>query len=157
MEIMTLGDLAARGRSRRFVLSSRPRGRFVEIFPYGDASVLRVANLASAAYQIRLTHPRGADSILIGVSAIPGMKMIQDFRGVSVLIGVPRSSLEIFLADDGDEVLVAFDRGALRPAGVIGFLWDGGSGADSRPPESNSTSTKSRLSGIQHLRRLNLG
>jgi len=154
MEIITPASRVAPGRMRPAVPSS-PRGKFAEIFAYGDASVQPISDLASAVYTIRRFHPRGADLILIGMSAVQGMKVIQDSWGsISVLIGLSRGTLATFEA--GDEVLIAFDHGALRPAGVIGFLWEGGNAPDSRPPESNSTSIKSRLAGIRHLRRLNL-
>jgi hypothetical protein len=155
MEMITLASRVAPGRSRPAVASSMPRGKFAEIFAYGDASVQPISDLASAVHEIRRFHPRGADLILIGMSTVQGMKIIQDSWGfISVLIGLQRATLEMFSA--GDEVLVAFDHGALRPAGVVGFLWAGGNGPDSRPPESNSPSIKSRLDGIRHLRHLNL-
>jgi hypothetical protein len=132
-----------------------PRGKFAEIFAYGDASVQPISDLASAVYKVRMFHPGGADLILIGMSTVQGMKIVQDSWGfINVLIGLSRATLEMFSA--GDEVLVAFDHGALRPAGVIGFLWEGGNAPDSRPPESNSGLVKSRLDGVRHLRRLNL-
>jgi hypothetical protein len=155
MKIITLASRVAPGRSRPAVPSSMPRGKFAEIFAYGDASVQPISDLASAAYNICMFHPGGADLILIGMSAVQGMKIIQDSWGlISVLIGLPRVTLEMF--SDGDEVAVAFDHGALRPAGVIGFLWAGGNAPESRPPDSNSTLIKSRLDGIRHLHRLNL-
>jgi len=156
MEIMTLASRVARGRLRPAVPSSRPRGRFAEIFAYGDASVQPISDLASAAYEIRKSHPRGADLILIGLSAIQGMKIIEDVWGISVLIGLRPATLGMFFTADGDEVLVAFDQGALRPAGVIGFLWEGGSAPDSLAPESNSALIKSKVDSIRRLRRLNL-
>lgn len=156
MEIRTLARRVARDRLRPATPSSETRGRFAEIFAYGDASVQPISDLASAVYEIRRSYPRGADLILIGLSTVQGMKIIQDVWGISVLIGLRPATLGMFFTADGDEVLVAFDQGALRPAGVIGFLWEGGSTPDSRPPESNSASTKSRLDGIRHLRRLNL-
>jgi hypothetical protein len=146
MEIITLANRSASGRV--------PRGKFAEIFAHGDVAVQPIVDLASAVYKIRLFHPGGADLILIGMSIVQGMKMSKDSWGfISVLIGLGPTTLKMFSADD--EVVVAFERGALRPAGVIGFLWDG-SGPDSRPPESNSTLTRSRLDGIRHFRRLNL-
>jgi hypothetical protein len=156
MKIIALANRVAPGRLRRAVPASMPRGKFAEIFAYGDASVQPISDLASAVYKIRMFHPGGADLILIGMSTVQGMKIIQDSWGfISVLIGLPRGALEMFSTGD-DEVLVAFDHGALRPAGVIGFLWEGGRSPDSRPPESNSTLIKSRLDGIRHLHRLNL-
>ena len=155
MEIITLANRGAPGRSRPALPSSAPRGKFAEIFAYGEASVEPFPDLASAVHKIRSAHPCGADLILIGMSTVQGMKMIQDSWGfITVMIGLSRATLEMFSADD--EVLVAFDHGALRPAAVIGFLWEGGNAPDSHAPESNSTSIKSRLDGIRHLRRLNL-
>ena len=152
MEIITLARRAAPGRLRSTVRSSMPHGNFAEIFAYGDASVHPISDLASAVCKIRSFHPGGADLILIGMSTVPGMKIIRDSWGfINVLIGLRRVTLEA-----GDDVLVAFDHGALRPAGVIGFLWEGGDAPDSRPPESDSTLIKSRLDDIRHLRRLNL-
>jgi len=155
MEVMTLVRRVSGGRSRSAVPLSSSRGGFAEIFAYGDASVQPITDLASAAYEIRRSHPLGADLILIGRSAVQGMKTVQDLWGVSVLIGLPPATLQMFYGGDGDEVLIAFDQGALRPAGIIGFLWEGGSGPETNPPESNSTLTRSRLDAIRH-RRLNL-
>jgi len=155
MEIITLANRVAPGRMRSTARSPLPRGKFAEIFAYGDVSVQPITDLASAAYKIRTSHPGGADLIVIGMSTVRGMKIIQDSWGfINVLIGLDRATLDML--EDGDEVVVAFNQGALRPAGVIGFLWDGGNSPESRPPDSNSTLIKSRLDGILHHRRLNL-
>jgi len=157
MEFMMLEGRAGRGRVRSAAHFARSRGRFAEIFADGDAAVQQISDVRSAISVIRGSHPRGADLILIGLSAVPGLKVIEDLWGVTVLIGLHPTTLDLYFAPDaGDEVLVAFDQGALRPAGVIGFLWEGGSAPASQPPESNPTMTKSRLNGIRHLRRLNL-
>jgi len=156
MEIITLANLGSRaGLGRAASPSTRP-GKFAEVFARGDAAVQPFPDLMSAAYEIRMSHPRGADLILIGMSAVQGMKIIQDCWGVTVLIGLPPSSLAMFSPETGDEVRVAFDQGALRPAGVIGFLWDGGNAPTSGPPESKPTAVHSRLDSVHHLRRLNL-
>lgn len=156
MHIIPLASRVPAGRSKPAVVaSSMPRGRFGEIFAHGDVSVESVLDLASAFSKIRRLHPGGVDLILIGISTVQGMKIIRDSAGfISVLIGLSRGTLDTFSV--GDEVLVAFDHGALRPAGVVGFLWEGGNGPDSRPPTSNSTSTTSRLDRIRHLRHLKL-
>ena len=155
MKIIALASRVAPGRSRPTAPSSTPRGKFAQIFGYGDASVEPISDLASAVIKIRTVHPSGADLILIGTSTVQGMKIILDSWGfISVLIGLPRGTVESFSA--GDDVYVAFDHGALRPAGIIGFLWEGGNGPGSCPPESNSALIKSRLDGIRHLHRLNL-
>jgi hypothetical protein len=155
MEIITLERRAARGRSRPAVPASMPRGKFAEIFAYRDAFIHRIPNLASAFYEIRKFHASGADLILIGMSKVQGMKISQDSWGfITVLIGLLPATLQMNTLDD--EVQIAFAHGALKPAGVIGFLWEDGNGPGSRPPEPNSTLIKSRLDGIRHLCRLNL-
>lgn len=85
------------------------------------------------------------------------MKIIKDSWGTTVLIGLRQTTLGVFSPDPGDDVVVAFDPGALSPAGAVGFLWDCGNAPDSGPPQSNSASIKSKLAAVHHLRRLNLG
>jgi len=112
--------------------ADRPGGRFAEIFANGDAAVKTFPDLASVLREIRRTHPGRADLIAIGVSANPAMKIVEDSCGfVTVLIGLPRSIVETFDVDD--EVVIAFDHGMMRAAGVVGFLWEDDSGP---PPES---------------------
>ena len=154
MQVIPLANRGARSGLRPN--ASRPRGRLAEIFAYADPSVKPIPDLAAAVYEIRASHPCGADIILIGVSDVQGMKIIQDWWGITVLIGLSPSRAQVFSPEAGDEVTVVFDHGALRPAGVIGFLWEGENAPDSSPPESNSGATQPRLNAIRHLRRLQL-
>jgi hypothetical protein len=156
METITLARREASIRAKQLPAGSvMPRARLAEIFSFGDGSVHPIPNLASAGYQIRKFHAGGADLILIGTSKVQGMKIGRDSWGfITVLIGLGPANLPANEADD--EVLVAFAQGALRPAGVIGFLWDGEKSPESRPPESNPVITRSRLEGVRQLRRRNL-
>jgi hypothetical protein len=151
MKNITLASRAARGRSRPLPASPMSRGgRFAEIFAYGDAYVQPIPDLASAAREIVRLHPGGADVILLGVSANQGMKITRDSLGfITVLIGLQRGTVEMF--SDGDEVVVAFNQGAMRAGTVIGFLWEGGDAPDSAPPESNSASLKPTPHSIHRL------
>jgi len=155
MKDISLTSRVASGRSTPTVPSSTSRGRFAEIFSHGDSSVKPIRDLASAVREIAKVHPGGADLILLGRSTNQGMKIIRDSWGfISLLIGLRRDVLETLSA--GDEVVVAFNHGAIRAGAVIGFLWEGGSGADSGPSESNSTSSNPRQYSVRHFLRHNL-
>ena len=84
------------------------------------------AGAASLVTEVRKTHPRGVDQILIGEAAKPGFAIVKDKQGIiAILIGLLQPSVQKLEVTGSSDVQLL--RGAAKPTGGVNILLGDGS------------------------------
>ncbi len=84
------------------------------------------AGAASLVTEVRKTHPRGVDQILIGEAAKPGFAIVQNKQGIiAILIGLLQPSVQKLEAPGSSDLQLL--RGAAKPTGAVGIMMGDGS------------------------------